>query len=316
MNIHNSNKVSIVILTYNRKDILNILLESLSKLKYSPLEIIVVDNHSEDGTEKLLSSSYPDIIKIRTKKNIGAAARNIGLDRAEGKVIICLDDDVFSLSDDSIHYIMKMFQNNPQIGAINFKVIDYYSGEICNWIHHRIYEDNHDKTFLSYEITEGAVAFSKTALEHSGKYPEYFFLSYEGTDLAFRIINAGYNVIYTGDIVVRHSHSNLGRKSWTNYYYDTRNALWFAMRNLPVGSFMLRFLIRMYSSTFVYAVRDGFLKYWFIAVRDGLLGLPNVLKDRKVISALTMQTITDIDRFRPPFIYQVGKRLFRKNMRL
>lgn len=309
-------KVSIAILTYNRLDILCKLLKTLSELKYSPLEIIIVDNHSEDGTDTFVTKNYSDMKYIRTEKNIGAAARNYGLNKAEGEIVICLDDDVFGIDDKAIHLLVKMFREDARIGAINFKVIDDYSEKICNWVHHRISEEHHNTTFRTYELTEGAVAFRKSSLDSSGKYPEYFFLSYEGTDLAFRLINNGQHVIYSGDITVRHSHSNLGRKSWTNYYYDTRNALWFAVRNLPVGLYMLRFLIRIYSSTFVYALRDGFLKYWFKAVKDGILALPSVLQDRKIMTPNTMAIISDIDRFRPPFFYQVKTRLFRKDMRL
>jgi len=315
MNNQDIHKVTIAILTYNRSEILRNLLESLSAITYTPLEIIVVDNHSQDNTKQLIERDHPNYIYIRTNENIGAAARNLSLQKATGEMIICLDDDIFGIDDYYINLLIQTFTDNPSIGALNFKIIDFFSGELCNWAHHRSSANYHDKTFATYEITEGAVAFRKSALNVAGVYPEYFFLSHEGPDLAFRLMDHGYRVIYSGDIVVRHSHSSLGRKTWTNYYYDTRNALWFAVRNLPY-SYMAKYLIKNYLSTFVYAVRDGFLKYWLKAVWDGIVGLSFVCKDRRTIHADTMKIITEIDRMRPPLTYLIRQRLFSKDMRL
>jgi GT2 family glycosyltransferase len=313
--MNNPIAVTIAILTYNRAVILDNLLKSLSSLTYKPLEIIVVDNNSQDETEMVVKHRFPRYIYHRMNRNIGAAARNFGIDIANGEIIICLDDDVFGIDDNQIKSVIKKFTADSSIGAINFKITDYFSGNLCNWAHHCVSEDFHDKTFITYEITEGAVAFRKSALNVAGGYPEYFFLSHEGPDLAFRLIDNGYKVIYSGDIVVRHSHSNLGRKTWTNYYYDTRNALWFAIRNLPFG-YMLKYLGKSYLSTMIYAVRDGFLKYWLKAIWDGIAGLPLVWRDRKVVKPNTMKAIREIDIMRPHLSYLIKQRLSSKNARL
>jgi GT2 family glycosyltransferase len=313
--MNNSIAVTIAILTYNRAEILDNLLKSLSSLTYKPLEIIVVDNNSQDETEMVVKNRYPRYIYLRMNRNIGAAARNLGISNANGEIIICLDDDVFGIDDNQIKSITKMFVTDSSIGAINFKITDFFSGNLCNWAHHCASEDFHDKTFITYEITEGAVAFRKSALNVTGAYAEYFFLSHEGPDLAFRLIDNGYRVIYTSDIVVQHSHSNGGRKAWTNYYYDTRNALWFAVRNLPI-SYMIGYLGRSFFSTLIYAVRDGFLKYWLKAVRDAIACLPSVWSERKVVTSGTMKIIEEIDAMRPPLFYLIMKRLFSKTSRL
>jgi len=93
------NKISIVILTYNRSTLLKDLLLSLQKLRYEPLEIIVIDNYSEDNTEEMIGSAFPNIGYIRTNKNIGVSARNLGLKRATGDIVVTLDDDIIGLDD-------------------------------------------------------------------------------------------------------------------------------------------------------------------------------------------------------------------------
>ncbi len=93
-------------------------------------------------------------------------------------------------------------------------------------------EDHENKRFTTYEITEGAVAFNQKALLSTSLYPDYFFISHEGPDLAFQIMNNGYSVIYNAEVVVKHYHSDLGRKSWTTYYYDENASI-----GLPPATF-------------------------------------------------------------------------------
>lgn len=307
-------KISICILTYNRKDILDDLLKSLSSLISHDVEVIVIDNHSDDQTQNV-KDDFKNIKYYRTESNIGVAARNISLKMATGDIIICLDDDVFGIGIDQISEINYKFKSEKNLGALNFKVINTHTGEICNWVHHCKVEEWHDKTFSTYEITEGAVAFSRQALQMAGLYPDYFFLSHEGPDLALRIINSGYDVKYTPAVVVQHYHATSGRKPWYRYFYDTRNQFLLAVRNFPV-SYAFKYLIRGISSTFIYSVRDGKIYYWAKGVASGLFNVGLAYRDRDVLNRRTMAVIGDIDRNRPGLLYMAKKRLFRRGMRL
>ena len=217
MQPHSVPTVSICILTYNRCSLLCSLLLSLSELKHEGLEIVIVDNHSTDHTQEMVAEQFGKMAYIRTQRNMGASARNLGLMRAQGEFVITLDDDVAGLTDDHIAYLQDLFRQRPQLGAVNFRILDPATGELSNWVHHCKAEDFSDKEFCTYEITEGAVAFRKAALEKSGYYAETFFLSHEGPDLAFRLMNSGYEVLYTGSVTVAHHHSSLGRQDWLNY---------------------------------------------------------------------------------------------------
>lgn len=307
--------VSICILTYNRCLLLRKLIFSLKNLEYTPLEIIVVDNHSEDETQNLMDNDFPNIYYIRTRKNIGVGARNLGFKSANNNIIISLDDDVFGINDNSIRFIVDTFRQRQNVGAINFKITDHDTGSLCNWAHHCKIEGYCDREFLTYEITEGAAAFRRTALERAGYYPEYFFLSHEGPDLAFRMIDNDYIVIYSSKVAVIHCHSNLGRKGWTNYYYDTRNQFWLAARNLPFA-YAAKYLMRGLASMAFYSARDGYFIYWIKAVVDALKGLNVALKDRKVLSRDTMKLVKDIDKNRPNIFYYIKNRFFNKSVRL
>jgi GT2 family glycosyltransferase len=307
--------LSIVVLTFNRAELLRSLLQSLSALREDVADVIVVDNHSKDGTPAVVQAFAPWCMYVRTAANLGVGARNLGLRRATGDIVVCLDDDVSGLDSRALQRIRAVFAGQPQLGAVNFKILDAHTHEICNWVHHCKPEDFGGTVFDTYEITEGAVAFRKAAVEAAGFYPDYFFLSHEGPDLAFRMMNAGYRVQYRGDIVVRHAHAIAGRKSWMCHYYDTRNQYWLAARNLPMA-YGLRYLLRGQVSTLAYSVRDGHLRHWVRAVRDGLLGLRRAWADRRPIAQHTVWAIREIDAARPSFGYLARKRLFQKEMRL
>jgi GT2 family glycosyltransferase len=307
--------VSIAVLTFNRARHLGRLLDSLSGVVTPDVELIVVDNHSEDDTGEVVAGASIPIVYLRTEKNLGVGARNLALQRAAAEIVICLDDDVFGVDDEVIAAIRTAFATNPRLGAINFRVVDPWSGETTNWVHHCPVQKFEHATFETYEITEGAVAFRRAAVADAGWYPEYFFLSHEGPDLAFRLMEAGYSVIYRGDIAVQHWHANEGRQSWLNYYYDTRNQYWLALRNFPVR-YACGYLFRGQLSTCWYALRDGYAFHWMRAVRDGVGGLWEFRHDRRTVSRDTMIAIRAIDARRPSWVYMARKRLFTKGIRL
>ena len=133
-------KISICILTYNRGSLLKNLLLSIENLKYDPMEIIVIDNCSEDNTQQMMMYEFHYVNYIRTEKNIGAAARNLGLKRATGDILVTLDDDIIGITDAHLNSLTEYFSLRPNLGAINFKVLDYGRGEkideknpICIW---------------------------------------------------------------------------------------------------------------------------------------------------------------------------------------
>jgi len=310
----NRNKLSfsIVILTYNRPGPLNNLLSHLAKLDKS-VEVIVVDNNSDTPLENI-EHIYPFVKLIKLEKNIGIAGRNIGIREASGSIIITLDDDIIGITNYEIDYLNKILIKGD-IGAICFKVVDEYSNNIRDWCHHRKKEEYQNQTFITTEITEGAVAFRKEIVLKAGLYPEEFFISHEGPDLAFRIMNLGYKVIYDPNITVSHSRSSLGRPSWRRYYYDTRNLIWLVIRNYPFFPGLRRLSIGIIAIA-IYALRDGFFYYWIKGFYDGIKGSPTAVKNRIILTDQARIWLNDIEKYRPGIFYMIRLRFFRKKIDL
>ncbi len=251
---------------------------------------------------------------LRAPSNLGTVGRNIGMKQARGEIVVCLDDDVGGLTDEALWKLGPMFAE-PTVAGVNFKVIEAQTGRITNWVHHKAVEQFADTRFLTYEITEGAVAFRRDIAEKAGFYPDSFFISHEGPDLAFRIMELGYTIEYNPAISVTHAYSPLARTSWRNYYYDTRNTFWLVARNCPLA-FSLALLIRQNGAMFIYSIRDGFFLWWLRGVWDGLRGLPQAFRERRKMSPATMRRIAQIDEGRPSILYLLKKRLFQRGIKI
>jgi hypothetical protein len=231
---------------------------------------------------------------------------------ATGEIVICLDDDIAGLCNNAMEALDKVFMD-PTVAAVNFKVLAKDTGELVNWVHHCASELYSDIIFNTYEITEGAVAFRRSPLVAVGGYPESFFLSHEGPDLAYRLMNQGLRVIYCPHISVAHSFACEGRTSWRNYYFDTRNTFWLAARNLPTV-YGGRMVLRQSLAMLVYALRDGYTRWWLKGMVDGLTGLPRALRERRCLSSDAFSRVMSIDRLRPSLLYILRKRLFSRGV--
>jgi len=308
----NKPTVSLVILTYNRKLLLQKELDYLRANAF-PGEVIVVDNHSQESVRDLVDA-YDFVKLIELNENVGVGGRNAGMKNAQGDIIITIDDDIVGITKEDVAQIINVFQDQ-KIGAVCFKVIDEETNEIINWCHHRKLEHYHDKGFLTEEITEGAVAFRRVALESAGYYPEEFFISHEGPDLALRLMNSGFVVRYTPDVIVKHSHSSLGRPTWRAYYYDTRNLIWLVLRNYPFFLGIKKLFIGLNAMLF-YSIRDGYLRFWIKGLIDGAKGAKLALGNRTPMSSQTKAILREIGKYRPDFWYMVKRRVFNKGKKV
>ncbi len=303
--------VSIIVLTYNRPVEISNNVEKLLALNAKNIEIIIVDNASDVSVKTLLPRD--DRLKlIELEKNIGVGGRNAGILAATGEIIITLDDDVTGITDNSIREIVNQF-GDKDIAAVNFKVIDEKTREITNWCHHRKKEIYADSVFDTYEISEGAVAFRKDIIVKAGLYPEFFFISHEGPDLAIRIMDLGYRVIYNPAVTVKHSHCQVARVSWRRYYYDTRNVIWLAIRSFPLlqGA---RIIIMGIGPMLVYSIRDGYFRYWCKGNFAAIAKFKQCLRSRKKINKDTLERYNAIRSFHPNVLYLIKKRIFKKSV--
>ena len=86
-------KISVVIPTFNRINLVARAIDSVLKQSLNPYEIIVVDDGSDDGTSEMIQNKYKSIKLIQQQNNGVSAARNNGIKHAKGDWIALLDSD-------------------------------------------------------------------------------------------------------------------------------------------------------------------------------------------------------------------------------
>ena len=108
--------VSIIIPTFNRKEMVCNAIDSALDQTFKEREILVIDDGSNDHTEEFLNQKYNDRIRFIRQENRGVAhARNKGINEAHGKYLAFLDSDDIWMPF-KLEAQMEIFNSNPEIG--------------------------------------------------------------------------------------------------------------------------------------------------------------------------------------------------------
>src|SRR5262249_48584197 len=119
--------VSVIIVNFNGKAFLGELLASLQRQTHPPLEVIVVDNASSDGSAEYVGESFPSVKLVCSEINLGyAKGNNLGLAHAKGDFLALLNSDTV-LDDQFLGETVRALEAQPTIGAIVPKIYKAFS---------------------------------------------------------------------------------------------------------------------------------------------------------------------------------------------
>lgn len=230
--------ISVVVVNYNGRDFLKKCLDSVTKQTLKPCEIIVVDNGSNDGSQKMVKEEFPQILLIENENNLYyAKAMNQGIRKAKGKWILCLNNDV-RLREDFLEECIKATGKNTRIGMVCGKVysmrkqgfLDSCGQElsVARTPIDRGYRRKDNGRFNSegYVFGPGGVAafYRREMLEELRIGNEYFDedygIFYEDLDIAWRANKLGWKCLYTPKAVAEHNRSTATVKRkclWPRY---------------------------------------------------------------------------------------------------
>ena len=207
--------LSIIILSFNTKDILDNCLKSILKnSKEIDMEIIVIDNHSTDGSPEFISMNYPNIILIENDSNEGfSKANNQGIKIAKGKYILLLNSDTL-VEKDSLKDLVNFMESHKEIGVVGPQLLntdhskqasvgrfpDLLSVFIMlffeHWQQNRFVRTSFDKLTEADWVMGAALMIRKNILEKTGLLDENIFMYYDEVEWCYRIKKAGFKVYY------------------------------------------------------------------------------------------------------------------------
>jgi len=284
-------KISVIIVTYNRKEELKETIQAFLNQNYENKEVIVIDNNSEDGTKDEIPNLFPNIQYYRLPENIDIRAFNIALKYATGEIIWRTDDDSYPHNPNTFEKIIKIFQNHQDIDIIALEQLlvnrNYQAWE---WYPFKIDKINvPSEGYKSNYFCGCGAAIRKKVFDKIGGFWEFGF---EELDFCTRAIVAGFNIRYYPNLSFLHYATNTARYSSARWIQLSKQYIRYQWRYFPFLNALGRsFLI--FNFQIIVAI---FSKVRFKAIIEGLFAMfiTTILTIRKERNPVPKDRIKDI----------------------
>jgi hypothetical protein len=212
------------------------------------LEVIVVDNASQNQEAETISKKYPQVKVIKSDKNLGfAGGNNLGIKAAQGKYLLFINNDTI-FKNFNVQALIDRLKSSPTIGVVCPKIRFAWGNNPIQFTGYtplsKITVRNQSIGFGDddqgqYETAHptpyahgAAMLIKREAIDKVGLMPECFFLYYEELDWSMMFTRAGYQIWYEPLCTIYHKESQAtGQNSPLRTYYIVRNRLLLVKRN-------------------------------------------------------------------------------------
>jgi len=239
-------KVTVIVVNYNGKKYLETCFNSLLNVdreNVSILEIVMIDNLSQDDSVNYIRCKYPTIKVIENDLDNFARALNLGVRNASGDYIAFLNNDT-RVEKNWLQGLLDVMFQDEKIGAVQSKIL-FEGGKINSvGVEERADFNYGDIGFCEedcgqYEevkeinsFSGGSVLLRRSCLESVGSIDEEFIMFFEDTDFSTRCKKAGWIIFYSPMSVVYHRYHG-GVSSELANYFCSRNRLLYLSKHFP-----------------------------------------------------------------------------------
>jgi GT2 family glycosyltransferase len=244
--------VGVVVVNWNRKELLRACLDSLAHQTHRSFEVVVVDNGSTDGSAALveeIAKTYPvPLHLIVNPVNRGfCAANNQGIYSTNTELVALLNNDA-EAEQGWLEALERAIRTSEDVGMAASKVLVWEDPTRIDKCGHLMYPDGQNRGRGSGQIDRGqfsrieevlwpdgcAALYRRAMLEDVGGFDEDFFAYADDAELGLRARWAGWRCLYTPDAVVRHHRgATLGLGSARRLTLIERNRVLLAAKLFP-----------------------------------------------------------------------------------
>ncbi|HEV8413941.1 MAG TPA: glycosyltransferase family 2 protein, partial [Bryobacteraceae bacterium] len=241
-----------VVVNWNRKELLQACLTSLSRQTHGSFEVVVVDNGSRDGSPELveeMAKTYPVPLKLTVNStNMGfCAANNQGMFSTDAEMVALLNNDA-EAEPGWLAALERVIREAEDIGMAASKVLVWEDPTRIDKCGHLMFPDGQNRGRGSGQTDHGqfdrteevlwpdgcAAMYRRAMLEDVGGFDEDFFAYADDAELGLRARWAGWRCLYTSDAVVRHHRgATLGLGSARRLTLIERNRILLAVKLFP-----------------------------------------------------------------------------------
>ena len=269
-------KSTVVIPNYNGIAYIKNCLDSLYiDMEETACNVIVVDNHSTDGSRELLKKEYPWITLITFEENTGfCKAVNAGIEAADTEYVILLNNDT-TVEKGFVSALEKVMDFYPKAFSAGAKMVDMKNPSVIDdagdfycalgWAFARGCGKPADKYVKVKEVFSacgGAAIYRKSILDKIGLFDELHFAYLEDLDIGYRAKIHGYRNYFAPDAVVYHAGSASSGSRHNAFKVDlsSKNSVYVIYKNMPL-------LQQVINLPFFMA---GYFVKWLFFLRKGL----------------------------------------------
>jgi GT2 family glycosyltransferase len=244
--------VSVVIVNWNTRELVADCIRSvLDQISNYAIEVIVVDNGSEDGSQEVVRREFPGVNLIENKVNLGfAKANNVGIRAAKGRYLCLVNSDVRVMAGciDALATFMDSHLSvglcGPQILWPDMSIQDSCRNSPSLWNNfcsaiklnklfpnssifsgeHMLYF-SHDQEVKADYLAGCFLMLRKDALDQVGLFDEQFFIYAEEMDLAKRLWSAGWKVVFIPEARAVHHHGASSSRDPVRFSLEQQKAV-------------------------------------------------------------------------------------------
>jgi hypothetical protein len=292
--------VTAVVLNYDGRELLDVILPSLAAQTYTNLTVTVVDNGSSDGSAGYVRERWPHVRLVALPENVGvAAALNRGLETVETELVALLNNDI-ELEPRWLEELVAQLRAHPEAASASGKLLRFdrrdlidAAGDGMRWSSAAFNRGagepdrgQFDRAEAVFSACAGAALYRSSVFDDVGLFDEDFFAYLEDVDWNLRAQLRGHASQYVPTAVGYHMRGATTSGASNRYrVMQRRNQIWLVVKNYPRGALLRRApgILLLNAGLALQDARQGrlgsTLRGWWAALK----GLPRMLGKRRAI---------------------------------
>lgn len=268
-------EVLVSMVSFNTRNFLEKSLGDLERQKTKArIQIVVLDNNSEDGSQDMVSSKFPEVKLIKSHENLGfAKGQNKILSQFKADFYLLVNPDT-RIPDDAVEKMVSFLALHPGCGILSCRLTDFNGGlhpnggdlpfnlALLAWLFnlesfglktnfHRSDSEYYEQSREAGWVGGTFMMIRKEVLEKAGLFNPLYFMYVEDVDLCYKALKKGFKIMINSEIEIKHK-SGASSKDPKFYQWSSefKNLILFYRENLGlIPSICLKLLI--YISVFL-----------------------------------------------------------------
>lgn len=252
---------------------------SIRGFRPSPFEYLITADGCTDDTVDVIKREFPTAKLIINEEGKGSvASRDCMIRESKADLVLALDDDSYPDQMDCLTTLHDLFVQNPNLAIVTFpQRTDEYPETLT--------QENFGEAHAVRSFPCSGACLRVSTYRSLRGFEPMFFHMYEEPDYALQCVAAGWEVLYTPLITIRHHWTGSGRSELRNHHRHARNELWSTVMRCPFPQMLLMIAWRILSQArfsarrgISWLIREPF--WWW----DAIKGIPQALRRRHPVS--------------------------------